>query len=137
MRKEYNEDKLHAINTEQKIGREELSLQQEITEEEVKEPIQNIKIRTAANDGILPEMFKWLGQEGKKWIWEMLEARWKEHKIPWEWGNNGKIIPSYKKGKQTQCENYRAICLAQTTYNLYTRLLEKCLRVYVEQILEK
>ncbi|GJQ85161.1 hypothetical protein Trydic_g9102 [Trypoxylus dichotomus] len=66
----------------------------------------------------------------------MLKVLWKKQKIPSEWEKNP-IIPIYKKEDQTQCGNHRAICLVQTSYKLYTRILEKRLRVYVEEGLEE
>lgn len=56
--------------------------------------------------------------------------------IPKDWENN-LIIPIHKKGLQTQWENYRPICLAQTSYKTYTKILEKRLRNQIELDLEK
>ncbi|GJQ81613.1 hypothetical protein Trydic_g9987 [Trypoxylus dichotomus] len=72
----------------------------------------------------------------QKWIWEMLKAIWKKQKLTKDWENH-LIIPICKKEEQTRCENYKAICLAQTSFKLYTRMLEKRLRVCMEQKLEE
>lgn len=62
------------------------------------EAMQKIKVGKAG-DGI-PEMIKWLGQEGKKGIWEMFKAIWYKKKIPWVWENN-LMIPINKKEEHT------------------------------------
>ncbi|GJQ65028.1 hypothetical protein Trydic_g7184 [Trypoxylus dichotomus] len=64
----------------------------------------------------------------------MLKAMWREQKLPRELENN---LIIYRKEEQTQCQNYRALCLAQKSYKLYTRILEKHLRIYMEERLEE
>lgn len=130
--REYYTDKFNTPANEE--GTEAVEREQQgITRAEVEEAIQGIKLRRASGeDGIAPEMIKWLGERGREWVWKTINEAWKERKIPAQWENNV-IIPIYKKGEQTECENYRAICLAQTTYKLYTRILERRLRESVER----
>lgn len=38
------------------------------------------------------------------------------------------IVPIYKKGKQTQCENYRAISLLNIVYKILAKIIDNGLR---------
>lgn len=136
--RDYYVDKFHRLHLEEDANLEERETEHhEITREEVEEVIQNIKIgKASGEDGIAPEFIKCLGESGIDWIWKIIKEVWEKKQIPREWENN-LIIPIHKKGEQTQCENYRAICLAQTSYKLYTKILEKRLRQCLEQSLEE
>lgn len=104
----------------------------EITLEEVEDALRNIKVgKAGGEDNIAPEMMKWIGREGIKWMHIICNEAWKMEKIPKDWENN-LILPIYKKGDSTQCENFRAICLSSVGYKTYTRILEKRLRQSTE-----
>lgn len=127
----------HAVIMEEDINREEQEREQDVKMEEIEAAIQKIKTgKAGGEDGIAPEMIKWLGRKGKEWILNMFREAWNKQEIPKDWEEN-LIVPIYKKGEQTHCENYRAICLAQTIYKLYTRILENRLRRCVECKLEE
>lgn len=116
---------------------QQINMEQTIKREEVEDAIQKIKIgKASGEDDLSPEMLKWMGQSGTEWFWKICRQVWEEQKLPKDWENN-LIVPIYKKGLQSQCENYRPICLAQTSFKIYTRILEKRLRNHIEPILEE
>ena len=105
---------------------------EDIIMEELEEAIRNIKTGKAKGlDEIDPEMIKYLGHEGKKWLLNILRMIWSTGKLPNDWEQN-MIIPIYKKGDFTNCQNYRAICISSICFKLYTQILEKRLREYVD-----
>ena len=61
---------------------------------------------------------------------------WREGRIPSDWNCNI-IVPLHKKGDSLQCKNYRAICLINVMAKIYSRILERRLRVHVEAELEE
>ena len=48
----------------------------------------------------------------------------------------GLIRPIYKKGEKHVCDNYRGIALLAHSGKIYTKILEKRLRVCVEEVLD-
>src|ERR1700712_4725312 len=100
---------------------------EDIIMEELEEAIGNIKTGKAKGlDEIDPEMIYYLGHEGKKWLLNILRMIWSTGKLPNDWEQN-MIIPIYKKGDFTNCQNCRAIC-----FKLYTQILEKRLREHID-----
>lgn len=108
-----------------------------IEEDEVVMAIEKMKLgKAAGRDGIVPEFIKYGGEEMVKCLQNLFQKIWSQKKIPQDWENNI-IIPIFKKGCQTKCENYRPICLSSVVYKLYTRILEQRLRRLVEHDLEE
>lgn len=109
---------------------------EEIRSEELEEAISRIKVGKASGaDKIDPEMIKWIGKEGKKWLLEIIREAWRTNKMPREWEDN-LLIPIHKKGEEDMCGNYRDICLSSVVFKLYTRILERRLRTEIEGKLE-
>lgn len=107
-----------------------------IDEEEVVDAIEKIKVgKAAGRDGIAPELIKYGGQELVKVLQQLFQQVWDRKKIPREW-EYSIIIPIYKKGSSTECENYRPISLLSVVYKLYTSIMEKRLRAMVENRIE-
>ena len=69
-------------------------------------------------------------------MWKLYQRIWKEETIPKDWEYNV-VISLHKKGDTTNCDNYRAICLAPVALKIYTRILERKLRALVEDDLEE
>ena len=110
---------------------------EEITMTELESAIKRVKLGKAAGwDNITPEMVKFTGEKAKKWMLKLINQIWEGEHIPKDWENNI-IIPIYKKGSTTQCQNYRAICLSSVMFKLYTRIIETRLRQQVESKLEE
>lgn len=76
-----------------------------------------------------------MGEVGQRWLLEVCRMAWNNERIPKDWENN-LILPIHKKGDQTICDNYRAICLSSVGFKVYTKIVEKRLRQQVENHLE-
>jgi hypothetical protein len=61
---------------------------------------------------------------------------WREERIPKDWEKNI-IIPQYKKGDSSKCENYRAVCLSSVVLKAFSRIIEARLRMAIEGELEE
>jgi hypothetical protein len=84
----------------------------DINDREVKEALKKMKNEKAAGwDDIAPEMLKARGEALEKQLIKLFTKVWHEERIPKDWEKNI-IIPLYKKGDSSKCENYRAVCLS-------------------------
>jgi hypothetical protein len=54
--------------------------------------------------------------------------------LPEEW-KESIIVPIYKKGDETECNNYRGISLLSTTYTILSNILLSRLTPYAEEII--
>ena len=59
---------------------------------------------------------------------------WQEEKMPENW-NEAIIIPIYKKGDKTECNNYRGISLLNSVYKIFYKVLLNRLIPYAEECL--
>ena len=82
------------------------------------------------------EILKRTLEEGIQWISEMVNKCWDEGKTPEEW-NRSVICPIFKKGDKTDCRNYREIALMPHIAKVYNMILEKRLKIMVENRLAK
>lgn len=116
---------------------DQMEVDQEITQDEIQLVIKALKTDKApGKDEIASELIKWGGLEMEKWVTQLIRKSWTENRIPEEWEENI-IIPLYKKGNKSNCENYRAICLTSTLYKMYTKIIEGRLRGEMEGKMEK
>jgi hypothetical protein len=109
----------------------------DINEMEVKEALKKMKNGKAAGwDEIAPEMLK-AGREAlEKQLIKPFTKVWHEERIPKDWEKNI-IIPLYKKGDSSKCENYRAVCLSSVALKALSRIIEARLRMAIEGELEE
>ena len=96
-----------------------------------------IKVGKApGSDGIFPEMVVNQSSEADKLLLKICQLAFKTKTVPNDW-NNSMIIPIYKNGSTTQCENYRGISLLSVPGKVYARILETRLRDKVEAKLDQ
>lgn len=99
---------------------------------EVKKAVEACKSgKSPGDDGIGVEMLKALGEDGLKLLHKIVNTAWNSKKIPRDW-EIAVIIPIFKKGDPTICNNYRGISLLSVTSKIYERILEKKLRMELE-----
>ena len=55
-------------------------------------------------------------------IHKLIIATWNKEELPDEW-KESIIVPIYKKGDKTDCNNYRGISLLPTTYKVLSNIL--------------
>lgn len=123
--------------TEESEIREDLVGNMSISREEVKAAVKMIKTgKAAGSDGIAPEMIKKGGTKMIDAMTKICQESWNKKEIPVDWENNI-ITPIYKKGNSSDCNNYRAVCLSNVALKLYTRIIERKLRGYVENQFEE
>lgn len=108
-------------------------IQEEIQMEEVTEALGELKAGKAAGyDMIKAEQIKFLGEIGVKVLHRLINIIWKKKKIPKDW-KTAVILPIYKKGDNKLCDNYRGISLLCTAEKIYEKILEKRVRVKMEE----
>ena len=108
------------------------STQPDISMEELEDAFKRMKNGKAPGvDKIPAELLKNVGNDGKAWFLEVLDALWDGQNLPEDW-NKDLICPIYKKGDKTECSNYRGVSLMSHAFKVYERILEKRLRAYVE-----
>ena len=67
-------------------------------------------------------------------IHELIISIWNKEELPEEW-KELIIVPIYKKGDKTDCNNYRGISLWPTTYKLLFNILLSRLFPYAEEVI--
>jgi len=66
-------------------------------------------------------------------ILKLIISIWNKEELPEEW-NESLIVTIYKKGDETDCNNYRGISLLPTTYKIVSKILLSRLIPYVEDV---
>jgi hypothetical protein len=86
--------------------------------EEIRRAVKCLKNNKAAGtDNIPAEFYKYVGEEMIKALRILISQIWNEEVMPEEW-NTAAIVPIFKKGDRTLCNNYRGIprmCSIQDT----------------------
>ena len=122
------------IKRREKILNKDQKLIKEITEEEVKETINQLSNGTACGpDNIPNEIIKYMSKSNQflKLITKILNICIKQKKIPEMWKKSN-IYTIYKKENPNNPLNYRPIALLCTTYKLYSTIITKRLSNFME-----
>ena len=99
--------------------------------EEIREAIKTLRNgKSPGTDGLNAELYK-TGEGVELWLLELLNEIWDKERIPDEW-SRAVICPIYKKGDKRICNNYRGIALLNVASKIYERILERRLRIKVE-----
>jgi len=107
--------------------------EEDISKEEIDWAIRKMKEKKAAGgDGITNEVWKYGGNEARKWIGEICNRVWRGEGWPEDW-KEGVVVPIWKKGDGKRVENYRGITLLQTAYKIYTTILAGRIRKEMEE----
>lgn len=85
-------------------------------------------------DNINIELLKYMPDNVKRRFLEILNICWKTCRIPEEW-KRGKIFSIFKKGNRNECQNYRGICLLNTSYKIFSKIITRRLNIISEYIL--
>jgi len=67
-------------------------------------------------------------------IHKLITSIWNKEELPEEW-KESIIVPIYKKGDKTDCNNYRGISLLPTTYKIVSNILLSRLFPYAEEVI--
>jgi hypothetical protein len=102
------------------------------TEGEVSREISLLKRdKTPGPDGLHPALFKEGGATLVTELTRLLQRIWTEEKVPEEWSTST-IIPIFKKGARTLCENHRGISLVAVASKVLSGLILRRLINYRE-----
>ena len=83
---------------------------------EVRHQITLLKRDKAARpDGLQPALFKEGGEELVNSLTNILRTVWHSEQVPEEW-NTSIVIPIFKKGARSLCENHRGISLVTVAF---------------------
>ena len=85
-------------------------------------------------DQIPAELIKAGGSIIRREIYKLIISIWNKDRMPEEW-KEWIIVPIYKKGDKTDCNNYRCISLLPTTCKILSNILLSTLSSYTEEII--
>ena len=104
-----------------------------ISKEEVRQAIQDLKVRKAAGpSSVTGEMIKAAGEQAVDWLTSICNRIVKEEAIPESW-QMSELVPIYKgKGDVLECSSSRGIKLLEHGMKVAERVLERRLRQAVE-----
>ncbi|KAK3527908.1 hypothetical protein QTP86_011240 [Hemibagrus guttatus] len=132
--KEYFEDLLNPTDTPsiEEPEAEDSEVDSFITQAEVTEVVQQLLGGKAPGvDEIRPEYLKSLDVVGLSWLARLCNIAWWSGTVPLDWAI-GMVIPLFKKGDRRVCSNYRGITLLSLPGKVYSRVLERRVRLLVE-----
>jgi Reverse transcriptase (RNA-dependent DNA polymerase) len=125
-------DPVKVVQQEREETEDELEEESELSEAEVWRALKDMKNgRAPGIDEVTVEMIKSAGECGKKWLFRVMKAAWKQKRIPKEWGQ-GIIVPLFKKGDKKCAGNYRGVTLMCQCAKLFEKVLEFRLKTVVE-----
>ncbi|XP_076067750.1 uncharacterized protein LOC143040554 [Oratosquilla oratoria] len=105
----------------------------EITVAEVQAAIQRMKNgKACGEDEIHIEFIKAMGELGANWLTRIMNVAWKNAEISDDW-SKAVVCPIFKKDDRTNCNNYRDISLLSHVGKVYERVIERRLRMAVEE----
>lgn len=108
-------------------------MNREIGIDEVQRALASMKNRKAAGeDGVPVEFLKYLPREWVQEIAEILNEIFKGGEFIEGW-KVARIFPIHKDGDEEEVKNYRGVSLLDSGYKLYTTILEKRLRFWMEK----
>jgi hypothetical protein len=85
-------------------------------------------------DNIPAELIKAGGETLYSEIHRLICCIWNKEELPQQW-KVSIIVPIYKKGDKTDCNNYRGISLLSTAYKILSNILLARLTPYVNEII--
>ena len=85
-------------------------------------------------DQIPAELIKAGSSIIRREIYKLIISIWNKERMPEEW-KESIIVPIYKKGDKTDCNNYRGISLLPTTYKILSNILLSRLSSNTEEII--
>jgi hypothetical protein len=102
------------------------------SETEVRREISFLKRnKSPGPDGLHPALFKEGGEALVNNLTTFLRVLWSENKIPTEWSLST-VIPIFKKGARTSCENHRGISLVAVASKVLSAIMLRRLLEYRE-----
>jgi len=90
--------------------------------------------QSPGTDQIPAELIKAGGRTIRSEIHKLITSIWNKEELPEEW-KESIIVPIYKKGDETNCNNYRGISLLPTKYKILSNILLSRLTQYAEEII--
>ncbi|KAK3558133.1 hypothetical protein QTP86_009867 [Hemibagrus guttatus] len=132
--KEYFEDLLNPTGTPsvEEPEAEDSEVDSFITQAEVIEVVQQLLGGKAPGvDEIRPEYLKSLDVVGLSWLTHLCNIAWRSGTVPLDW-STGVVTHLFKKGDRRVCSNYRGITLFSLPGKVYSRVLERRVRLLVE-----
>ncbi|KAK3537069.1 hypothetical protein QTP70_000867 [Hemibagrus guttatus] len=132
--KEYFKDLLNPTDTPsvEEPEAEDSEVDSFITQAEVTEIVQQLLGGKAPGvDEIRPEYLKSLDVVGLSWLTCLCNIAWWSGTVPLDWAT-GVVVPLFKKGDRRVCSNYRGITLLSLPGKVYSRVLERRVRLLVE-----
>jgi hypothetical protein len=83
-------------------------------------------------DGLTNDVLKLLPVELKRVIHDLFKKMWEHHTTPEEWKHSNTVL-LHKKLSVLELKNYRPICLANTLFKLWSRLVHYAAYEFAEQ----
>jgi len=90
--------------------------------------------KSPSTDQIPADLIKAAGRTTRCEIHKLIISIWNKEEFPDEW-KESIIVPIYKKGDKTYCNNYRGISLLLTTYKVMSNILLSKLIPYAEEVI--
>jgi hypothetical protein len=90
--------------------------------------------KSPGTDQIPAELIKAEGRKFRGEIHRLIISIWNKEKLPEEW-KESIIVPIYKKGDKTGCNNQRGVSFLPTMYKILSNILLSRLIPYAEEII--
>lgn len=104
-----------------------------ITMKELEEALKKSKnAKAPGEDGLSIELYKYSSSKFKKRLLNFINSIWEKETTPEEF-RNAIVVPLYKKGDMAKPENYRGICLLNTCYKIYAKIIAKRINEITEE----
>lgn len=125
------EEGFDRVESEVEEGVEEM--EKDIELEEVKKVLRGMKNgKAAGEDGVPIEFLKYLPETWLREVSEILNEIYKGKDMVEGW-KVARIFPIHKEGDEEDVKNYRGVSLLDSGYKLYTTILEKRIRAWMER----
>jgi hypothetical protein len=92
------------------------------------------KYKSPGSDEIPAELIQAGGEILLSAIHKLINSVWNKEELPDQW-KESIIVPIYKKGDKTDCNNYRGISLLSTSYKILSNILLSKLVPYIDEII--